>query len=88
MGLSYAMIRNPLETETNIDELHKAHPLVFAQNRYEITPLIPIDDMNQLNDYFDIFLIGSDQMWNYYLSKPYRQSYFLDFAYDDKIKIS
>ncbi len=88
LNLSYAMIRNPLETEINIDELHRSHPLVFAKDRYNITPLLSISEMYQLNDFFDSFLIGSDQMWNYYLSNPYRQSYFLDFAFDDKLKIA
>lgn len=88
MNLSYAMIRNPLETETNIEDLHKSHPLYFANDRYDITPLLSIEELYILNDYFDAFIIGSDQMWNYYLSKPYRQSYFLDFVSSDKLKIS
>jgi len=88
MNLSYAMIRNPLETEKNIEELHRSHPLVFAKDRYDITSLYPVDELYKLNDYFDSFIIGSDQMWNYYLSRPYKQSYFLDFVSDDKLKIA
>ncbi len=88
MNLSYAMIRNPLETETNIEELHRSHPLLFAKDRYAITPLLSIDEMHKLNHIFDSFIIGSDQMWNYYLSRPYRQSYFLDFVSDEKLKLA
>ena len=43
--------------------------------------------MGKLNDSFDTFLLGSDQMWNYYLSQNYKQSYYFDFAADEKIKL-
>ncbi len=88
MGLTFAMIRNPLGRDLDIDSLDRSHPLRFAKEKYDVTPLIHLNGMNKLNEYFDKFLLGSDQMWNYYLSKPYRQSYFLDFVDDDKIKVS
>lgn len=88
MGLTYAMIRNPLGREINIDELDRSHPLRFAKEKYEITPLLPLNKLSELNESFDTFLLGSDQMWNYNLSKPYKQSYFFDFVADDKRKVS
>lgn len=88
MGYSYAMIKNPLGTEVDINSLRRSHALKFAQEKYKITPMYSLNDMYKLNDMFDKFIIGSDQMWNYGLSRPYRQSYFLDFADDKKIKIS
>ena len=88
MGLSYAMIRNPLGREINIDALERSHPLKFAKGRYDITPLLSLKDLKKLNSSFSAFLLGSDQMWNYNLSRPYQQSYFFDFVDDDKIKIA
>lgn len=88
LGYSFAMIRNPLGREIDIDSLDRSHPLRFAKEKYNVTPLYHLSEMEKLNDICDRFIIGSDQMWNYHLSRPYKQSYFLDFAHDDKIKIS
>jgi coenzyme F420-reducing hydrogenase beta subunit len=82
------MIRNPLGENVDVNKLCRSHPLRFASEQYEITPLLRLHEMYQLNASFDTFLIGSDQMWNYHLSKPYQQSYYFDFVADDKNKIS
>lgn len=88
MNYSYAMIRNPLGRELDINKLNRSHPLKFAKKKYDITPLLPIDRLHELNDSFSAFLLGSDQMWNYHLSRPYGQSYFFDFVADNKGKIA
>ncbi len=88
MGKTYAMIKNPLGANVDVSKLCNSHPLKFAAEHYTITPLYPLKDMSKHNDMFDTFLIGSDQMWNYFLSKGYKQSYFLDFADDNKNKIA
>jgi len=88
MGFSYAMIRNPLGREIDIDSLNRSHPLRFAKKHYKITPLLPLNRLSELNDNFSAFLLGSDQMWNYHLSKPYRQSYFFDFVKEEKVKVA
>lgn len=88
MKLSYAMIRNPLGTEVDIDTLPRSHPLRFAKEQYEITPRLGISELPKLNSMFDTFIIGSDQMWNYHLSRPYRQSYYFDFVNYRKNKIA
>lgn len=88
LGLSYAMIRNPLGRELDINSLERSHPLKFAKEKYKITKLRRLSELGELNEFFNAFLIGSDQMWNYNLSRPYKQSYFLDFADDSKTKIA
>ena len=88
MGKTYRMIRNPLGSNVDIDSLERSHPLRFAKEKYQMTKLRPLSRMHELNQFFDAFLIGSDQMWNYHLSRPYKQSYYLEFADDDKIKIA
>ena len=87
-GYTYAMISNPLGSDPNYDLLSRSDPLRFAHDRYNITPHLPLHRMGELNSDFDAFIIGSDQMWNYFLSRPCGQSYFLGFADDSKKKIS
>lgn len=88
LGYSTAMIKNPLGSEVDLSTLRKSHPLRFAAKHYDITPLYRVSQMRKLNDICDSFLLGSDQMWNYGLSRPYQQSYFFEFADDEKLKIS
>ncbi len=89
MGYSTVMIENPLNKDSlKIESLPESHPRRFAMNHYEITPRYRLTDMQKLNSLCKGFLLGSDQMWNYGLSKPYKQSYFLDFAESDSVKIA
>lgn len=88
LGYSTVMIKNPLGSEVDINSLRKSHALRFASVNYDITPLYRISEMHKLNDLCDKFLLGSDQMWHYGLSRPYKQSYFFDFVDDDKIKVA
>ncbi len=87
LGYTTVMVENPLnKDDTDPAALCPSHPRRFALRHYELTPRYGLDDMYKLNDICRGFLLGSDQMWNYYLSKPYRHSYFLDFAADDHVK--
>ena len=88
LGKSYAMLRNPLGRKIDLSTLRRSHPLRFGFAHYNVTDLLPLSRMKEHNNTFDAFLLGSDQMWNWYLSKPYGQSYFLDFVDDDKLKIA
>ena len=88
LGKSYAMIRNPLGREVDVNTLRRSHPLRFGFEHYNISPFYTLDKMNKHNEMFDAFVLGSDQMWNYGLSRPYKQSYFFDFVDDNKKKIS
>jgi len=44
--------------------------------------------LKELNDQADIFLVGSDQIWNYNLCKTAETFFWLDFVDDSKRKIS
>jgi hypothetical protein len=46
------------------------------------------DDLSELNDVFDCFVVGSDQVWRARWTKEIALRYFLDFATNDKLKIS
>ena len=88
MGYSTVMIKNPLGSNVDVSILRRSHPLRFAHKHYEITPLLRISEMEKLNQICDRFLLGSDQMWNYGLSRPYQQSYFFNFVQEEKIKVA
>ena len=89
LGYSTVMIKNPLGNEnSDYSTLRRSHSLLFADKHYKITPKFKIDKMSGLNEICGSFLLGSDQMWNYNLSKPYKQTYFFDFVNDDNKKIA
>lgn len=46
------------------------------------------EDLSALNNLFDIFIVGSDQVWNPELSRNYLNNYLFDFVDNNKIKIS
>lgn len=85
LGLSVLMINNPL---TNAKGFPNSPPEKFGAKYYNISSVLPVKDLGQLNSRCDAFLVGSDQLWNYWLSKRYGQTYFLDFADDSKKKIA
>ena len=90
MGYSVSFVANPLgKADLDKSLLPDYHAYKFAErNNYSILPYYKISEMKKLNELCEGFILGSDQMWNYGLSKPYQQTYFLDFANDDACKIS
>ena len=86
MGLSVLMINNPLSREG--DTMTKTDPRRFAREHYNISPIYPMHKLKKFNDLCDGFIVGSDQLWNYGLSRIYGQYYFLNFADDNKKKIA
>lgn len=87
MGLSVLMIENSLRPDSE-DIYAKTHPFRIAKEFYDISKRYPLHELHILNRHCDTFLVGSDQLWNPGLSRPYRQTYFLDFVEDNKKKIS
>lgn len=51
-------------------------------------PLRTDDDVQQLNEQLDTFVIGSDQVWRWQYTAPYGLLLFLDFVRGDKRKIA
>ena len=89
MGYSVAMLENPLSGNNDANRTFpEDHPFYFSRRFYEITPHATLDNMDMMNSYCKAFIVGSDQLWNYALSKRYGQSYFLDFADDNHAKLS
>lgn len=86
MGLSVLMINNPLAGPNEV--LTKTHPRRFAEEFYDISRVYSLGNLRKLNEFCDTFLVGSDQLWNYGLSRMYSQYYFLSFTDDNKKKIA
>ena len=88
MGKSVLMIDRP-NVGVNFDESH-THARKFALDNYKgiSVPMNSNADFHRLNQCCDMFMIGSDQLWNYSVSKNFGRMFYLDFAADYKRKIS
>ena len=70
------------------------HPLFktdgrrFQREHFPVTPVFAFSELEKLNEYADCFVMGSDQVWNFCISKPYHGAFFLNFVQDDKKKLS
>lgn len=87
LGKSVLMIDKPKSDNSDV-ELSMTHSRRFALEHYEISPSYKADEFYKLNELCDSFVIGSDQVWNYGISKHTGYLMYLDFAADDKLKIS
>jgi coenzyme F420-reducing hydrogenase beta subunit len=50
----------------------------FAKEHYNITDWLPVEQLYKLNEQFDAFALGSDQLWNY--ATGYTHFHMLSFA--------
>lgn len=60
----------------------------FANKHYEISMRRTYDELPELNWFCDMFVVGSDQLWNYWSTKENGFYFFLDFVEDSKKKIA
>jgi hypothetical protein len=79
--LSVLMIENPLKPAGE-------ETVQVARDFYDISRQRKLEDMGSLNDRCDMFIVGSDQLWNVWLSRPYKQMYFLDFVDEYRKRIA
>lgn len=87
MGKTVLMIDKPIIAE-NDAELKETHSRRFGNEHYNISKQYQLDQMHLLNNLCDTFLIGSDQVWNYGISKNFGKAFYLDFAAEEKKKIA
>lgn len=90
MGKSVLMIEKPQigSNDYNDYELGFTHSRRFASERYNISERYKLSELGKLNDLCNAFLLGSDQLWNYGISKNTGKAFYLDFAASDKKKIA
>lgn len=84
--LSVLMIDNPLRPDT--EAITKTHPRKIAERFYDVSKKYRLEDLQMLNNNCDTFIVGSDQLWNIHLSRPYGQMYYLGFAGEMNKKIA
>lgn len=87
MGKSVLMIDKPVLFEDDV-ELKNTHSRRFANEHYDISNQYRLDEFEKVNDLCDGFVMGSDQIWNYGISKNFGKRYYLDFADDSKVKVA
>ncbi len=87
LKLSVLMIDKPIVVKSDA-ELKTTHSRKFAMKNYHISRRYEIKDLKMLNDQADIFIVGSDQVWNYGVNKGLGKSYYFDFVEEDKKRIS
>ena len=86
-GLVSLMIEKPGIRKGDF-EIRDSHARRFANEHFYISDIRPLDRQNELNKLCDGFIVGSDQVWNYGISKNFGKSFYLDFAEDKKKKIA
>jgi surface protein len=81
MGYSILMIDSPIAPlrKSNYD---KCHPIKIGRDLYNISEQKPLNRLYQFNEICKGFLLGSDQLWKPLLSRPFKQFFFLHFAYN------
>lgn len=84
LGLSVLMIENPIRNR----EIDEKHPYEIAERFYDVSLQYNFRNLHILNNFCDAFILGADQLWNVYLSRPYGQFYFLDFVNEQNKKIA
>lgn len=82
MGYSVLMVQRSGGTEEN------TVPRIFAQKHYNISASYTYNTLGELNQYCDTFIVGSDQLWNPYLTLYSGPEFFLSFVEQGKKKIS
>ena len=87
MGKTVLMIDKPIISQNDY-EREKTHSRRFAEEHYSISRQYRLDEFRELNDICEGFIIGSDQVWNYGISKNFGLHFYLDFAEDEKKKIA
>ncbi len=88
MGFEVQMIERP----QNVIWKPNKTPILFKNNPYQENALCELystkEEMYDLNNRFDMILIGSDQMWHRELYECFGKICYLDFVKNNKKKIS
>ena len=88
LGYSVLMIDKLRTSNAKDVELEMTHSRRFGNEHYNISPSFTSDEYSKLNALCDTFVVGSDQVWNYGISKHTGKKFYLDFAEDSKRKIA
>ena len=81
------MIEWPLKTKPNSPPPNTMSRRL-GKKYYDISIRRTFNELHDLNWFCDTFVLGSDQLWNYWSIKDTNYFYFLDFVEDSKKKIA
>lgn len=85
MGKTVIMLEHPgLRPDVHKDQFG----MQFAKHFYNLTDITTTKQNNRFNSLCDTFLVGSDQLWNWWNIQESPGYFFLDFAYKDHKKIA
>lgn len=87
MGKSILMIDKPILSERDV-ERGETHSRRFGREHYAISKQYRSSEMHELNDVCDTFILGSDQVWNYGISRNFGKLFYFDFAGERNKKIA
>lgn len=87
MGYDVLMLEWPWKTKP-FPPISNNNVRRFAKKHYQCSAQYTFDEYPSLNNHIDQFLVGSDQLWNYYDSKDMGNYYMLDFVKPEHKKIS
>lgn len=87
LGYRVLMVHQP-RLKPDDGRMKGRHSIRFAREHYQISKSYHVSEIGELNQMCDTFVLGSDQIWNYGVTKIFGHSYFLDFADDTKKKIA
>ena len=89
-GKTVVMIQKPNAQEDDW-ELYNTHNSRFIKKYYpesDVSEILPYERLPELNNKCDMFCVGSDQVWNYFINNLFQKSFMANFADDDKKLIS
>lgn len=62
---------------------------ILVENFYDCPPYLPLEEQDKLNQFCDTFVVGSDQLWNWWSNRDVGTYYFfLDWVDDSHKKIA
>lgn len=88
MGKSVLMVHRPWIEPFDEKRMEKRHAMKFARKQYDVSKAYHVGEISELNELCDAFLLGSDQLWKYGVTKVFGHSYFLDFVQKGKNKVA
>lgn len=88
MGKSVLMVHRPWMEPFDETGMEKRHSMKFARKYYNVSKAYHVKEIAELNEICDTFILGSDQLWKYGVTKVFGHSYFLDFAGKEKNKVA
>lgn len=87
LGYSVLMLEWP-EKRKPFSPVEDSFARRFANKYYERSIRRTYEELPDLNWFCDMFLVGSDQLWNYWSTKENGSYFFLDFVNDSRKKIA